>query len=220
MGQPQITETNGETYSLGDQGDSNFAILADNVNSNTFYVSGSRVYALRDSSSVNADTYSVICLKGVVASGSAAYSYWTYAPGSTSSTAVHADSRSLSFAENGQMIMTNDGGIYFKDRSVPKGDWGVLNGNLAIGEIVSVGYDSAADVLTVGAQDNGSQMSFMGAMKKTGLFVLVAGGDGGYSTVDPLDLDAAGTSARHYVASQTLGSFFGKCATEHAFACA
>ncbi len=90
------------------------------------------------------------------------------------------------------------------------GDWGVLNGNLAIGEVIGLGYDSVADVLVVGAQDNGSQMSFMGAMKKTGLFVLVAGGDGGYSTVDPLDLDATGTSARHYVASQTLGIFFGE----------
>jgi hypothetical protein len=55
--------------------------------------------------------------------------------------------------------------MFFKDRSVPKGDWYSINGNIAVFEINFVDYDPASDSLIAGMQDNSVQLEVTGPFK-------------------------------------------------------
>jgi autotransporter-associated beta strand protein len=68
---------------------------------------------------------------------------------------VHADSRSITFDQAGNLILTSDGGIYKLSDPQGSGTWQGLNGNLIAFEGYSVAYDANSKRLGIAAQDNG-----------------------------------------------------------------
>lgn len=205
----------GATYGIGVQGEKNFAILADDKVSSVFYVLGTFIPS---TNGFGISTGSMM-FKGVVkVRNNATYTVFTGTPATTSGSTFHADGRSLNIASNGNMIITSDGGINYFDCSSTAagcsssiGDFGVLNGNLAIGEIVGVSYDPVSDAIVLGAQDNAAQIQVTGPNKAKGLFCTAASGDGGFPMVDLNDVltpvDGTPRSSRAYVTSQDLGYF-------------
>jgi hypothetical protein len=63
----------------------------------------------------------------------------------------HPDSRDMIFDAAGQLLESDDGGIY---RRVDRDHWDAVTSNLRVTEIVSIGYDALNDKLFAGTQDN------------------------------------------------------------------
>ncbi|MCA9051711.1 MAG: hypothetical protein KDA89_23395, partial [Planctomycetaceae bacterium] len=124
-------------------------------------------------------------------------------PGGTASgSSPHADSRELTFDANGDLIETDDGGIF--RRTSPRdntGDWFSLAGRLGMIEYHDIAYDSNTHTLLGGTQDNGThyQVTANGTV-----WDFLSGGDGGDVAVDVVSLP--GQSFR-YSSSQNLGGF-------------
>ena len=124
--------------------------------------------------------------------------------GTANGTALHADSREMTFDAAGNLIEVDDGGIY--RRTGPRsnsGDWFSLAGTLGVVEFHDVAYDSNSNVLIGGTQDNGThfQMTDGGT-----LWDFLSGGDGGDVAVDNVTLASTNFSIR-YSSFQNLGSF-------------
>ncbi|QTD48650.1 sialidase family protein [Sulfidibacter corallicola] len=122
--------------------------------------------------------------------------------GTASNSSPHADSREMTFDAAGNLIETDDGGIYKRtDPRSDQGDWISLNGTLASTEFHNIAYDSNANVVVGGAQDTGSS-----AQDATGSqrWVSVQTADGGDVAVD--DTTTPGLSVR-YTSFQGLGQF-------------
>lgn len=116
-------------------------------------------------------------------------------------TAPHADSREMVFDANGDLIETDDGGVY--RHTNPKGtngDWFPVIGDLPVSEAHSSAYDTVSNILIAGLQDNNvvEQMS-----PGNNAWGTVRGGDGGDVAVGLHD-PVAGQSTR-YSSSQNLG---------------
>jgi hypothetical protein len=135
--------------------------------------------------------------------------------GTRRGSAPHADSREMAFDANGQLIQVDDGGIY--RRTSPRnnqGDWYSVNGDLQVAELHDIAYDSNANILLAGSQDNGAMQQL--AANNTRWEVvevlnqeIVGGvtrsspGDGGDVAID--DSSISGHSIR-YFSAQSLGS--------------
>ncbi len=122
--------------------------------------------------------------------------------GTANGTAPHADSRELEFDAAGNLIESDDGGVF--KRTSPRsaaGDWSALHGDLRVTELHDLAYDSLSNILVGGSQDNGTPDQNM-----TGgaLWTDVTTGDGGDVAVDATS--TPGRSSR-YVSSQSLGGF-------------
>jgi hypothetical protein len=86
-------------------------------------------------------------------------------PGGTApaaGTAPHSDGRTLVFDPNGNLLLSDDGGIYrlVNPDALPSGDpstryWESVDGNIRPTEFYSVDYDSIDHIIVGGAQDNG-----------------------------------------------------------------
>lgn len=112
----------------------------------------------------------------------------------------HEDSRSMAFDAAGNLLETDDGGLF--KRVLPRlsiGLWRSLNGNLSITETHSCAWDHIGHVAICGTQDNGSivQRSSGAAVWKE-----ISPGDGGTAAVR----EVLGFSVRYY-SSQGLASF-------------
>jgi hypothetical protein len=113
----------------------------------------------------------------------------------------HADSRELAFDANGDLIETDDGGIYkHTDPSGTTGDWVSLVGDLAVVEQHDIDYDSVSNILISGNQDNGTTQQTATA---NDVWTTIFGGDGGDVVVAEND-PVAGQSTRYFSAQ-----FFG-----------
>ncbi|MCA8995749.1 MAG: hypothetical protein KDA80_02160 [Planctomycetaceae bacterium] len=124
--------------------------------------------------------------------------------GTANGSGTHADSREMVFDANGDLIETDDGGIF--RRTSPRdnaGDWFSLAGNLGVIEFHDVAYDTISNRIIGGAQDNGTQMQ--NARGGT-VWEFFSGGDGGDVAVDNLTRAAFDQSVR-YSSSQNLGGF-------------
>ncbi len=118
-------------------------------------------------------------------------------------TTPHADSREMVFDANGNLIQTDDGGIYRRtDPTTDNGVWESVIGNLGVIEAHDAAYDSVAKVLMLGAQDNGTQVQ---STNGSVVWEFINGGDGGDVAID--DTSTPGMSLR-YGSSQNLGGFF------------
>ena len=73
-------------------------------------------------------------------------------------TSPHADSRDMLFDANGNILESDDGGIYrlLNPNNPATRRWVSVNGNLRITEFYGVAYDSLNDVVIGGTQDVGS----------------------------------------------------------------
>ncbi len=109
------------------------------------------------------------------------------------STAPHADSRDMAFDAAGNLLQSDDGGIYrrLSPRS-PRGIWVDVNGNLQSTEQHSGRFDRLSAAAVSGNQDNGSseQRRFDSTVWSS-----ISGGDGGDVAIDYLAI--ANNSVRY-----------------------
>src|SRR6516165_7204268 len=169
-------------------GYTNVAVVADPGNANVVYVSGDR------GPTDNA---------GNLAHGDASTDTWTlYDHGGANNTAPHPDSRDLAFDPNGDIIQTNDGGIYkLVNPNSGSRAWISINGNISPTEFYNVSYDSVNNIIFGGAQDNGSPRQ-----SSPGNFLWndQSGADG---TLTAVDNTSNPNHSIHYFATQNLGNF-------------
>ena len=122
-----------------------------------------------------------------------------------SGTTPHADSRSMVFDASGNLLETNDGGIYRRtDPQSSNGVWTSLIGNLQVTEMYSVTYDNNTHTLFAGNQDNGSgaqQTNANGTPSST--WIAQLGADGGTTAVN----DSNPNFSVRYMSEQRLGDF-------------
>lgn len=120
--------------------------------------------------------------------------------GTISASSPHADSRELVVDAAGNLIETDDGGVYRRTNPLTNnGDWFSINSNLQIMEFHSIAYDSNTNSVIGGEQDNGSSRELQAGGTS---WRLVNGGDGGDVAID--DRSTAGLSSRYH-SSQNLG---------------
>ena len=127
---------------VGSQGFNNFAIAADPTNANFVYVSGDRPPNI---------------FRGDAGAGT-----WTSLSNTAAvtNTRPHADSRALYFRNNTTLMDADDGGIFeLTNPAAPVGGtdrWTSLVGNIRVIEFHSIAYDTSANLIFGGAQDNSS----------------------------------------------------------------
>jgi photosystem II stability/assembly factor-like uncharacterized protein len=202
----------------GAQASFHMSIVADPTDANIVYVGGDRQPLFNEPiggpysfpNSLGADNFTGRLFRGDASKP--AGSQWVHlthssslgAPGggTASNSAPHADSREMMFDARGDLIETDDGGIY--KRTHPRsntGDWISLNGDLQTAEIHDVAYDSNSNIVFGGAQDTG-QPNQLSTLQPT--FFDLLQGDGGDVAVD--DTSIPGISNR-YLSNQNLGNF-------------
>ncbi len=103
-----------------------------------------------------------------------------------SASAPHADSREMAFDANGDLIETDDGGIYrHTDPNGTTGDWVSVIGNLAVTEHHDSDWDSNSNMIISGNQDTGTtQQTSVGGMVWSSVST-ADGGDVAVATGDP-----------------------------------
>lgn len=201
----------------GGQGAIHFSIIADPNDPNTVYVGGDR----QDTpfpNFIGAVQFSGRLFRGdatVAPTGAVPSPQWEHLThsdsiqqtpegGTASSSSPHADSREMTFLANGDLVESDDGGIY--RRTSPQnntGDWFSINGNLQITEFHDIAYDTNADIIFGGAQDTGTpEQITSGGLRH----VSVSTADGGDVAVDVISLAGMNQSIR-YSSFQNLAAF-------------
>jgi hypothetical protein len=201
----------------GGQGFVHMSIVADPTNSNIVYVGGDRQPLFREGepeadfpNSIGAENFSGRLFRGDASRP--AGSQWVHLThssalgaeggGTKSNSSPHADSRELIFDALGNLIETDDGGIYKRTRPrSDRGDWLSLNGDLQSAEQHDVAYDSNSDVAFSGNQDTGTPFQQRTSKTKWETWMQADGGD---VIVD--DISTPGLSTR-YASFQFLGVF-------------
>jgi len=177
----------------GSQGSTNTALVADPVNANVVYLSGDRITA-------GPFTGNVARIDASLALG--AQTTFVVDAGANN-TAPHADSRAMAFDANGNLLESDDGGIY---RLLNPGSanrvWTSVIGNLNVMEAHNVAKDSITNVLIIGTQDNGTHQQ---QAQSNPRWSWINGGDGGDVAVDSASLGPSGSF--RYLSSQNFGGF-------------
>lgn len=188
----------------GSQGGTNFSILADRTNANLVHLGGDRQPigaggTFPNSIGANNFTGRLFRCNATLAAGTQCTPLTHN--GTPNNSAPHADSREMVFATNGDIIETDDGGIY--RRTLPQttnGIWTSINGNLQVAEQQSCQYDNVADLILCGNPDTGVPEQAAGG-GSTWDSVSVA--DGGFIAID--DPPGSAFSVR-YSSSNSLGA--------------
>ena len=171
----------------GSQGFNNFSIVADPGNANLVYVGGDR----------QASSPFV----GNLFIGNASANTWSsIVQGGANNTAPHADSRAMVFDANGNIIESDDGGIYrLTSPSTGARVWSSVNGNIQTAEYNSLAYDNVNNILFGGTQDTGSsEQSASGSPT----WSQISQGDGGTQAVYNL-----GASIIRFTMGNNFGTF-------------
>ncbi len=185
----------------------NIAVVADPTNANVVYVSGDAGNGFTGGFSSVARGLTTVAATGAIPPPQWANEVGSNVPqipsgGTATGTDPHADSRAMTFAANGLLLETSDGGIF--QRTSPRdntGDWFSLNTDIESVEIHSVAYDSFSDIVFGGTQDNETPMQ---SDTDEQPWNDTTGGDGGDVAVDVTS--TPGVSVR-YTSSQGLGGF-------------
>lgn len=209
---PRYKPTAGEP---GGQGTIHFSIVADPTDAHTVYLGGDR----QDGpfpNYIRSVNYSGSLWRGdaSVARGYGALSpQWEHLThsntvatipggGTASNSSPHADSREMVFDANGDIIETDDGGVYRRASPTNNtGDWVSICGDLQVAEQHDVAYCSTANVILSGNQDTGTTQQTSPGSKT---WDSVATADGGDVAIDTRS--APGFSIR-YSSYQYLSSF-------------
>jgi hypothetical protein len=218
MGVPLTNEGGLSGAHPGAQGNFHLSIVADPEDANIVYVGGDRQPLLNEPiggpfsfpNSIGAANFTGRSFRGdATKPAGSQWVHLTHSPtlgapsgGTASNSAPHADSREMTFDARGDLLETDDGGIY--KRTHPRdntGDWFSLNGDLQTTELHNLSYDSLANVAFGGTQDTGAPYQF--ASGEVPWDTLLQG-DGGDVGVD--DFTIPGTSVR-YSSNQNLGNF-------------
>lgn len=123
--------------------------------------------------------------------------------GTVSNSSPHADSREMTFDAAGNLLETDDGGVYRRTSpGTAAGDWFSIVGDLQVSEQHDASYDTLADVVFVGTQDNDDP--HQNSKDAPDWFVLLSG-DGGDTAVDTQTLAPA--QSIRYDSAQGLQSW-------------
>lgn len=201
----------------GSQGAIHFSILADPSDANIVYVGGDRQpRSFGDTgsfpNSIGANDFSGRLFRGDASKPSGSqFVHLTHrnnlgatGGGTASNSSPHADSRDMVMDANGNIIESDDGGVY--RRTSPKlntGDWFSVIGNLQVTEMHDVAYDSVSNVLISGNQDTGTTYQ---ATSGAATWTSWTTGDGGDVAIDERALAGSNQSIR-YASFQNLGFF-------------
>ena len=204
----------------GGQASLHMSIVADPTDPNIVYVGGDRQPFAAEGSgnpalpqfpnSIGAFNFSGRLFRGDAAQPSG--SQWAHLThrsdlgpaggGTASSSSPHADSREMVFDATGNLLQTDDGGIYRRtDPRSASGDWFSLAGDLQVIEMHSSSYDAFSDILFGGTQDNGSEVQDVPGAQN---WFLLLSGDGGDTAVDDFSNPAFST---RYNSAQLLQAF-------------
>jgi uncharacterized repeat protein (TIGR01451 family) len=220
MDLPRTLESNGEIEGLhpGGQGSIHLSIAVDRNDPNIVYVAGDR----QDSpfpNFIGSRDFSGRLFSGdtrVAPTGAVPSPQWKHLTnlnsiqaipggGTASGSSPHADSRDLVIDARGDLINTNDGGIY--RRTSPRdntGDWFSINGDIQTTEFHDIAYDTISNTILIGgAQDTGSPQQITPGSTT---WRSVSTADGGDVAVDNISLAGINRSIR-YSSFQNLGSF-------------
>ncbi len=177
----------------GGQGTVNTALVADPNNPNVVYLSGDRITASPFTGNVaRLDASLALGLQNTFVVDAGA-----------NNTAPHADSRALAFDANGNLLESDDGGIYrLSNPSTATRAWGSVIGDLNVIEVHNLAKDIITNVLIAGTQDNGTHQQQTANNPR---WTFINGGDGGDVAVDSANLGPSGSF--RYMSSQNLGGF-------------
>ncbi len=197
----------------GGQGAIHFSIVADPTNSNIVYVGGDRQPRTNGDTgtfpnSIGANDFSGRLFRGDASRPAGSqFVHLTHSRflgaaggGTATSSSPHADSREMVFDAAGNLIETDDGGIY--RRTQPRsnlGDWFGIAGNLQVTEAHDADWDSFSNIAISGNQDTGTTFQ-VGPGDST--WNSLHTGDGG----DVLVVEGANSSVR-YTSFQNLNGF-------------
>ena len=184
----------------GGQGGVHFSILADRTNANVVYVGGDRQPNNNGfPNAIGANDFSGRLFRCDASAAANSQCTALTHNGTANNSAPHADSREMVFDVNGDIIETDDGGVYRQtDPSTTNGVWQSINGNLQISEHQSCDYDSVGNIILCGDQDTGApEQSAAGSTT----WLTLSAGDGGFVAVN----DSAATSVR-FSSSNSLGA--------------
>jgi hypothetical protein len=186
----------------GAQGSVHGALAADPTDPNVVYIAGDR----QDPPFPNANgatSFSDNSFRGTFSPSGTSWA--TLDENGSNGTSPHPDSRSWAFDANGNLLQSNDGGVYrLNNPSNPASRiWVSINGNLRVTEFHSISFDPLSKVIFGGTQDNGTPVQEVGNKFTSDDF---QGGDGGVVGVDGNQTMHAGTTIR-YTSSQFFHNF-------------
>jgi hypothetical protein len=189
----------------GAQGSIHGAIGADPNDSNVVFIAGDRQDGPPFPNANGCSTYSGSAFRGdATASPSGSYPWAPVVCASASGTSPHADSRTLIFDDDGNILEGDDGGI--AKLTLPNSSarsWQYIGGNIRPNEMHSVAYDPLSKVLIGGAQDVGASYE---TAPGSFTWVQLLGGDGAVAAVDA-DQSAHPNVTIRYSSAQFLGGF-------------
>ncbi|MBK8284487.1 MAG: RTX toxin [Ahniella sp.] len=210
MGVPTTTEAGGIAIGAhaGGQGSIHFSMAADPANVNVVYLAGDRQPYFGGRQQLQSvlpelDWRQRLQWSGVSRriGGAPVWRPLTH-NGTANNSSPHADSRDMAFDANGNLLESDDGGVYRRTQpNLTSGVWQSVNGSLQTTEYHSLAYDSFSDRVIGGAQDVGTPEEDQIAIKR---FRSVSTADGGDVTVN--DVGATTVSTR-YNSFQNLGAF-------------
>jgi hypothetical protein len=210
MGIPTTVEANGAVIGIhpGFAARLFLSLTADPSNSQVVYIGGDRQPRFNEGqsggtsfpNSLGANTFSGRLFRGDASQAPAAR--WVALTHSgTANNSPHADSRAGAFDAAGNFIQIDDGGIYKRTQpSSNEGVWLSLNGDLQSGEFHSIAYDSLANRVIGGTQDNGVAQQTQTTNK---IFNTLLRGDGGDVSV----FDGSAPSLRYFSAQFLANPF-------------
>jgi hypothetical protein len=177
----------------GTQGEVNTALVADPNDPNIVFVSGDRITA-------SPFTGNVVRVDASQALGS---QRTVVVDAGANSTAPHADTRHMVFDANGDILQSDDGGIYrLVSPNTGTRRWVSVIGNMNVMEVHNVAQDTITGVAVIGTQDNGTHQQQSANNTR---WTWINGGDGGDVAVDSTTLGPSGSY--RYVSSQNFGGF-------------
>jgi len=205
----------------GGQGSIHFSILGGETSTQVFVGGDRQPAGFEDSegfpNAIGAVNYSGRLFRGdssVASTGLAPSPQWKHLThvsdagsmtggGTASGSSPHADSRDMAHDAGGDLIESDDGGIYVRTSpSSNKGDWFSINGNLQITEQHSIAYDPVSNIIISGNQDTGTaQQSAAGSL----VWNTVSQADGGDVAVSVNPADSS--QSVRYSSFQSLGAF-------------
>lgn len=213
LGVPLTSEQGGVLFGAhpGGQGGTHLSLAADPTDGDIAYIGGDRQPYFGEGvagssqffpNSLGANDYSGRLFRADA--GEPPASRWTALThsGTAGNSSPHADSRDMAFDANGNLLESDDGGVY--RRTSPRsasGNWFSVNGNLQSTEYHDVSWDRIADRVIGGAQDTGTTEQ---VLLDSRTFNSVSTGDGGNTAVD--DVGSA-TLSQRYSSFQDLQAF-------------
>ena len=184
---PSTLEVGGVVFGIhpGGQASIHLSLAADRDSENVVYIGGDRQVGSDEAigsappwpNAIGATDYSgrIFRVDASRPEGSQA-THMTHT-NTASRSAPHADSRDMAVDPNGDLLETDDGGIYRRtDPLSNTGDWLSMNGDLQIAEFHSAVWDPGTRTLLGGAQDTGTPQQVAPAGVAWGS---VSTGDGG-----------------------------------------